>query len=218
MTIKIFKNAVALTLEFRGRLSRAEVERFTAKEITASAVLVLLVPSSQETPVLLKDYQILMTRRSDQLGHHRGQFAFPGGVCSPDELAVGCEGLIRTALRESYEEMGLRSDCVEVLGVLPSLITPTGFEMTPVVAVSQKNISELELSAHEKEIAEFFWISMDWLLEPQNHQREILEVEQKTYPIDVFHFEGRRIWGATGAVLKNWVERVRLAMRGENEI
>jgi 8-oxo-dGTP pyrophosphatase MutT (NUDIX family) len=205
--LEVFRQAVKLSLDFRGRLRRDEVEQFCKRKIRPSAVLVLLAPSPM--PSVTREYHLLVTRRSDQLEHHRGQFAFPGGVSEASEIEMGAPGLLQTALREAQEEVGLEPKNVEVLGTLPTLLTPTGFEMTPVIGVSRQTLSEIEVRAHTGEIAEVFWISMNWLMDPKNHQRDYFEVDGKTYPIDVFNFEGRRIWGATGAVLKNWIDRLR---------
>ena len=70
---------------------------------------------------------LLLTRRSQQLRNHAGQWAFPGGRLDPGETVV------ETALREMHEEVGLDLDGSNVLGVLDDFVTRSGFVMTPVV-------------------------------------------------------------------------------------
>src|SRR5262245_55198824 len=89
----------------------------------AAAVLVPI----QECPD--GDYLVL-TKRSDGLPTHKGQIAFPGGrmdAKDPDEIA--------TALRESYEEIGIRPNDVQILGKLDQMTAGYGFVVTPIVGV-----------------------------------------------------------------------------------
>ncbi len=63
-------------------------------------------------------------------GVHSGQVAFPGGRYEKTD-----ENLIRTALREAQEEIGLRLNDVKVLGILTELFIPaSNFYVLPVVA------------------------------------------------------------------------------------
>lgn len=87
----------------------------------ASAVLVPLYVAAGELWVLL-------TRRTDSLPQHAGQYAFPGGV-----RTEGDEDEVATALRETHEELGIEPSLVVVLGQLSDVWTPTGFLISPVV-------------------------------------------------------------------------------------
>lgn len=88
-----------------------------------SAVLILFYPHENEI------YLPLILRPAYD-GVHSGQMAFPGGRYEPED-----EDLIRTAKREAMEEIGLRLNDVEVLGVLTELfIPPSNFFVLPVVA------------------------------------------------------------------------------------
>lgn len=88
-----------------------------------SAVLILFYPYDGEV------YLPLILRPAYD-GVHAGQMAFPGGRYEPTD-----EDLIRTALREAQEEIGLRLTDVEVVGVLSELfIPPSNFFVLPVVA------------------------------------------------------------------------------------
>ena len=58
-----------------------------------SAVLAALFEEDGEA-------QLVLTRRSMSLRHHRGEIALPGGRCDLDETPT------ETALREAQEEIG----------------------------------------------------------------------------------------------------------------
>ena len=100
---------------------------------------------------------LLLTRRSQKLRHHPGQWAFPGGRCDPGESAE------QTALREMWEEVGLEPASVQVLGLLDDFVTHSGFVMTPVVVWGGK-ADPLTLSADEVASAHRIPMS-EWLRE-----------------------------------------------------
>ncbi len=70
---------------------------------------------------------LMLTRRSQALSNHPGQWAFPGGRVDPGETAV------EAALRELDEEAGVRLDRGAVLGRLDDFVTRSGFRIRPIV-------------------------------------------------------------------------------------
>jgi 8-oxo-dGTP pyrophosphatase MutT (NUDIX family) len=69
----------------------------------------------------------LLTRRAAGLRSHSAQWALPGGRCDSGETQA------EAALRELHEELGLRVDDGDVLGVLDDYPTRSGYLITPVV-------------------------------------------------------------------------------------
>src|SRR6059036_550995 len=74
------------------------------------------------------DYFFLLTQRTHTVETHKGQISFPGGVAENNET------LRRTALRETWEEIGLTSDSIEVLGEFDEYLSVTGLIVTPFLA------------------------------------------------------------------------------------
>jgi mutator protein MutT len=70
---------------------------------------------------------LILTRRSEQLRHHAGQWALPGGRIDAGETPE------QAALRELAEEVHLQLDAGAVLGRLDDYVTRSGYVITPVV-------------------------------------------------------------------------------------
>src|SRR5437899_3850729 len=85
---------------------------------------------------------LLLTRRASGLRSHRGQWALPGGRCDDGETPVAA------ALRELDEEIGLRLDTGQVLGVLDDYPTRSGYLITPVVVWAGAD-ARLQPNPHE---------------------------------------------------------------------
>lgn len=70
---------------------------------------------------------LLLCRRALRMNSHAGQWALPGGRVDDGET------IIEAALREVDEELGLRLQPDDVIGVLDDYPTRSGYVMTPVV-------------------------------------------------------------------------------------
>lgn len=171
-----------------------------------AAVLILIAQSEPGS----NQFSILLTQRTEKVESHKGQVAFPGGVKDPEDDQA--HGLLTTALRETHEEVGIPPSEIEVVGQIPELWVTTGFNVTPFVAVSKLSVLEIEkaglLKVSVDEIDHIFWAELSRLALPEVYQEELMEYGAKRYPIDVFNLDRYRIWGATGAMLKNLLDRL----------
>jgi 8-oxo-dGTP pyrophosphatase MutT (NUDIX family) len=160
-----------------------------AEELRPAAVLV---------PVVRRDagLTILFTQRTDHLYDHAGQISFPGGRTEAHD-----ESPAATALRETFEEIGLPQSRVEVLGSLPEYTTVTGYHVTPVVGLVSP---PLALSLDAFEVAEAFEVPLTFFLDPGNHQRNTLQYQGRTRHYYAMPYEQRYIWGATAGMLMNF--------------
>lgn len=142
---------------------------------------------------------VLLTVRHEGLRTHAGQIAFAGGRLDPGEDAA------TAAVREAHEELGLDPSGVDLVGPLDDYLTVTGYVITPIVAVVDP---DLPLSPHEPEVSDWFEAPLAFLLDPANqHRRSALlrGVERHYYEIP---WAGRRIWGATAAIIVNLSRRL----------
>ena len=142
---------------------------------------------------------LLLTVRRDDLRTHAGQVAFPGG-----RVDVGEEPLA-AALREAHEEILLPPSAVELVGSIEPYRTVTGFIVTPVIGVVPP---DLPLEPHEHEVADLFEVPLDFLLDPKNQQRRSALFQGRERHYYEINWNGRRIWGATAAMIVNLSRRL----------
>jgi 8-oxo-dGTP pyrophosphatase MutT (NUDIX family) len=156
-----------------------------------------LRPAAVLVPLVRRDagLTILLTQRTDHLYDHAGQISFPGGRSEAHD-----ESPAATALRETFEEIGLPRSDVEVLGLLPEYTTVTGYLVTPVVGLV---VSPPPLSLDAFEVAEAFEVPLAFFLDPVNHQRNTLQYQGRTRHYYAMPYEQRYIWGATAGMLMN---------------
>jgi 8-oxo-dGTP pyrophosphatase MutT (NUDIX family) len=160
------------------------------------------VPSAVLLPVYLKreEYHILFTKRTGQLNHHGGEISFPGGVCSCDDA-----GSMQTALRETFEEVGILPGDVEVLGVLDDFFSIHNYLVTPYVGHFAQNY---HLAVNSQEIERIIEVPLRHLLSPEIYRTEDWSHKGRTYEVDFFTYGADEIWGLTAAILKQFLDLV----------
>ncbi len=195
---RLIRQSLVLDLPYEDRAMRPRPPGFVPRggDPTPAATLAVF---SYPGPALL------LTRRTDHVETHKGQIAFPGGMVEPGE------GHEAAALRETEEEMGLPRAHVQIVGKLPILRTITSFEVTPFVGFFSERWDEFALKPNAQEIDDFQWVPLNEILAPDAYRREAIEHQSIRYPIDVFELRGYRVWGATGTMLKNLVDRIKKA-------
>ena len=143
---------------------------------------------------------LLFTRRTETLSRHSGQVSFPGGRRDPGDVSP-----VDTALREANEETGIAPAFVTVAGFLPRYRTGTGFDILPVIGVLADGFA---LVPDPREVAEIFEVPLAFFLEPANRREESREMGGKLRHFYAFHPGTHYIWGATAAILNEFVERL----------
>ncbi len=142
---------------------------------------------------------VILTVRREHLRTHAGQIAFPGGRVDSGEERISA------ALREAYEEVLLDPSAVEVVGQLDAYRTVTGYVVTPVLGVIGP---DLPLEPHEHEVAEVFEAPLGFVIDPANHHRRTAMLDGRERHYYEILWNGRRIWGATAAMIVNLSRRL----------
>jgi len=145
------------------------------------------------------DPGVILTVRRENMRTHAGQIAFPGGRIDPGEDAL------KAAVREAHEELLLDPAAVNLVDTIEPYRTVTGYVVTPVLGVVPPN---LPLTPHEHEVADWFEAPLGFVLDPANqHSRSALFQGQTRHYYEI-PWEGRRIWGATAAMIVNLSRRL----------
>lgn len=163
------------------------------RELRPAAVLVGLIDRGAGLHVVL-------TKRSSRLKHHPGQIAFPGG-----KVDEGDADVTAAALREAWEEVGLRQEQVEVLGHLPAHETVTSFTVTPVLGLIR---DEFDPIAEPGEVEEVFEVPLSHLADPANYLVQSRRWRGQRRYYHTVPWGPYYIWGATARMLRGLAERM----------
>jgi 8-oxo-dGTP pyrophosphatase MutT (NUDIX family) len=182
---------------FRQIFSCRQKKRLTDKKLNAAAVLVPLFNDG-------KEYRLLLTQRSNDVLQHKGQISFPGGKPHKADSS-----LLETALRESWEEVGLDPKDVEIVGELDDTPTTTsGFLISPFVALIPYPYKFIK---NPHEIAEILDIPLSALMDKSRFKQEYVIDNNETVITYTYEYNGRIIWGATANIIKQLLDSLQSA-------
>jgi 8-oxo-dGTP pyrophosphatase MutT (NUDIX family) len=160
------------------------------------------IPSAVLLPLFIKQdrHYLLFTRRTQLVRYHKGEISFPGGGYHDHDTT-----LLDTALRESYEEIGLKPQDVEVLGELDDILTMfSNYIISPFIGSIAPDYNFIP---SQFETAEIISIPVAALLEKDCCRYEPRHSENGVpYHPHVYYFENKKITGATAAILKQFLQ------------
>ena len=158
-----------------------------------AAVLVALAPGEH-------GFEVLLTRRSQELRQHKGEISFPGGRMDPGETAT------ETALREASEEVGLDPSFVTVVGELSHVNTVVSMSyIIPKVALLE---SPVPLSPQTMEADKVMWVPLNELTAPGTYHGELWGRPPTDRLLHFFELANETVWGATGRMLVDLLVRL----------
>ena len=168
--------------------SRLKLKMASPNERTReSAVLILFYPSENQVfiPLIL---------RPQYDGVHGGQMAFPGGRAEKED-----ENLIRTALREAQEEIGVRVSDVKILGKLTKLyIPPSNFYVQPVVGYMNR---KPDFFPDPREVDKVIEIALSDIRNAEIIGRKVINVRGVEIDTPFYDILETTVWGATAMMI-----------------
>jgi len=170
----------------RGVLAGHPARQLPLAGMRPAAVLVALFPKGG------RDH-LLLTRRTEHLPHHRGEIAFPGGGQDP-----GDADLLAAALRESHEELGIRSDDVTVYGRLDDVLSIHDYRVTPFVG-EIPHPYPFEVSRDE--IDTVLELPLEDFFDPQVYRVEDWRWQGRLHPVRFYSVQGEEVWGMTAEIV-----------------
>ena len=153
-----------------------------------AAVLALFYPDTNHQT------RFILTQRAQYNGTHSSQISFPGGKQDPND-----DTLKQTALRETYEEIGISRNTIEIVKELSNTyIPPSNFMVTPFIGVTHK-------TPHFKpnyEVDSILEICVDDLLNDLNISTVKMTTSyMEAIDVPCFKFNSEIVWGATAMML-----------------
>ena len=159
-------------------------------------------------PLFIKDgrYWLLFMRRTNTVEHHKGEVSFPGGAVDEDDRT-----LEYTAKRETFEEIGVREEDIEILGQLDDMTTITShFIVHPFVGVVPFPYA---FTLNEREVEHLIEIPLQFFLDYSEPEPVTMDYGGEVFDTPAFIYEGTVIWGATERILVNFIHLIRSGMQ-----
>lgn len=184
-----FKLAPAMRLRY-------DAQKINAQNPKKAAVLALVYPNEANLATLL------LTERASYAGTHSAQISFPGGKIEPND-----QNLMETALRETYEEIGVYQKQIEIVRELTDVyIPPSNFLATPFLGYA----SERPEFITNHEVASTLEVGISDLLNEDNIDRiDMTTSYMQKVPVPCFVFDNKVVWGATGMMLSELKELIK---------
>jgi 8-oxo-dGTP pyrophosphatase MutT (NUDIX family) len=161
-----------------------------------AAVALVLVPSPDA---------LLLIRRAERAGDPwSGHMALPGGRRDPQD-----EDLIATAVRETFEEVGLRLDRADLLGGLDDVVPRT--PVLPPIAVRPFvfGLAQRPPLTPNPEVAAVRWVHIDHLLHPETYHSARLEIRGEPREFPAYRVDETIVWGMTERILTGLLAQLR---------
>ena len=154
-----------------------------------AAVLILLYPIKNK-------WHFFLTKRTNTVEHHKGQISLPGGMLEKGESHK------EAAIRETFEELGVQSEDINIIGPLTPLYIPiSNFKIFPFVGWIN---STPDLKIQSKEVSKVFSPSILSLMDPQTKKvKDSILLGQKV-KIPFFNLKNEVVWGATSMMLSEF--------------
>ncbi|RQW06204.1 MAG: CoA pyrophosphatase [Calditrichaeota bacterium] len=143
---------------------------------------------------------IIFTKRTDWVETHKGQISFPGG--GEDETD---KTLRDTAIRETYEEIGILPENIEIIGQMDDFYTVTDFIVSPFVGFVK---NKFEYRLDEREVDRILEVPLELFLEDSSFEVKKWDHGGKAYDVYFYHYGDDVIWGATAFILNRFIDTV----------
>lgn len=191
--IQLLEKAPTGGLPSQFKMAPKERLKYDARDIEKkqprkAAVLSLFYPDLQNETCFL------LTLRANYKGVHAAQISFPGGKKDPNDR--NCK---ETALRETYEEVGVPADAVKIFKQMTeTFIPPSNFLVTPFLGYTEKT-PEFKPNHEVEQLIEIKLSDLlnDKCLSIQNLSTSYME----NIDVPCFKLNDYVVWGATAMML-----------------
>jgi 8-oxo-dGTP pyrophosphatase MutT (NUDIX family) len=174
----------------RSKLAALTPRRLPGEYRNEAAVLMLLFERRGEP-------HFLLTRRTEEVQTHKGQISFPGG------MRDGSEDLEQTALRETFEEVGIEPKQIEILGQFHEYLSSTDYRVTPFAGFMG---GPFTTKPQTTEVAEILFVPFSIFLDPSRLRTEQMPYRGRMRDVYFYSYETHQIWGLTARIIRDFLQ------------
>lgn len=181
------------------RKDLVEENKAKMKHAKQAGVMALFYPKNSET------YLILILRKTYK-GVHSAQVGFPGGRFEDSDTNIQ-----ETALRETFEEVGVPIDTVKVLKPMtPLYIPPSNFTVAPFLGITEATPDFIK---QDDEVEDIIEVKLTDLLDDTNVSNVSVMTSYKLeLEVPAFILNGHVVWGATAMMLSELKDLLKKAL------
>ena len=181
------------------RIKALEPDYYLTKNPKQSAVMMLFYPRGEEA-------HLALIKRNTYPGVHSSQISFPGGKAEP-----GDKDLADTALRETFEEIGVHPAEIDVVMPFSKIyIPPSNFLVAPFLGLA---LREPAFIANPQEVQHIIHLPLDVLLDDSTIINTPMQTSYaQSIMVPAFKVEDHIVWGATAMILSELKETIKSAL------
>jgi 8-oxo-dGTP pyrophosphatase MutT (NUDIX family) len=173
-------------------IGRKFIQNPSTKKNASVSIIIIDCPE-------IKKKEIIFIKRPEYDGPHSGQVSFPGGKQEASD-----QTLLNTAIRECYEEVGLKLKAEYLAGKLTPLFIPISEYMVyPYIFVYAENPS---FKTDLEEVNYLIRYPVKELLCEELRQKTMLDILGQKFQVPYYSIQNELVWGATAMILSEFIE------------
>lgn len=147
-------------------------------------------------------FRVLFTKRANTVEYHKGEISFPGGGVDLDDSTWE-----HTAIRETFEEIGVKEEDIEILGQLDDIATLiTHFIIHPFVGMIPYPYS---FEVNTREVEQLIEVPLEFFVNPSQPQPHTIDYGEQRMEVPAFIYGDAVIWGATERIMEHFIGLIR---------
>jgi len=184
-------------IERRQTLGHEDYSKYNPRK---SAVMMLFYPKNDQA-------HLVLIKRNTYPGIHSAQISFPGG-----KAEITDKDLADTALRETFEEIGVEPSSIDVVRPFTDIyIPPSNFVVAPFLGVS---LSVPYFTPNPDEVAQLIELPLDVFLDDAIVVNVPMQTSYRdSVTVPAFKVYEHLVWGATAMILSELKETIKNALK-----